>query len=51
MTTPCEQQDIIKEIRGDVKELLKFKNTALGIIVALQSMVFFIGWLISTIIK
>jgi hypothetical protein len=47
MTTPCQQEDIIREIRKDVKELLKFKNTAMGIIISLNTIVFVFGWIIT----
>lgn len=38
MSTPCEKADDISEIKKDIKELLAFKNKALGIIIAVTTM-------------
>lgn len=55
MTTPCTQESMIKEIRDDIKDLLKFKNTALGMIIAITAISnllgFFITILITKVIK
>lgn len=50
MTTPCTQENMIKEIRDDVKLLLDFRSRALGIIVATCSFFTFIGFILTTII-
>lgn len=62
MTTPCEQKTIIEDIRDtqkemklDIKELVRVKNIALGIITAsriiMVSLVGFICWLVGIMMK
>jgi len=38
MSTPCDRENDILEIKKDVKELLAFKNKAMGIIMGLTVM-------------
>jgi hypothetical protein len=50
VTTPCTQQEMIKEIRDDIKDLLKFKNTALGMIIAITAISNLIGFFVTIIV-
>lgn len=69
MTTPCLHEEVIgaikedvgeikselHDMRSDVKELVRVKNIALGVITAsrviLLGLIGFIGWLIGIIFK
>jgi hypothetical protein len=57
MTTPCEQKenisllrDDIKEIKVDVKELIRFKSQILGVVAATFTISTFFGFIIGALI-